>query len=222
MIKNSKTNYTLNIYSAWKFLFNVVMLFWLFLFQTFLKQAVIAEAHTCVFTQELLSWAVCVYQWKAGALFFAHHHLDCFQLIMPLKNVKKACQFYIRAGITSHIFNFTAKNILLLESFYWTLLPLMSIWMAPAVQSGFLANTLWEAGYTCSLSLKHLNYNLGRNLTCFSLPAFSCKLLKFLPVDSLVIAIYYLQCKGWFWEQIIICVYIAEGVILTYELESWF
>lgn len=105
---------------------------------------------------------------KSRCSLFAHHHLDFFQLIMPLKNVKNASQFYIITGITSHIFSFIAKNILFLESFYWTLLPLMSIWISPAVQLAFLGNGLWEAGYTCSLSLKHLNYNLGKNSTCFS------------------------------------------------------
>lgn len=65
---------------------------------------------------------------------FAHHHLDCFQLIMPLKNVKNACQFYIRNCITHHIFGFIAKNILFLKSLYWALVPLMSIWISPAVQ----------------------------------------------------------------------------------------
>lgn len=126
------------------------------------------QKHTRVFIQELLSWAVCVYEWKAGALLFAHHHLDWFQLIMPLKNEKNTCHLYTRTGKTSHIFSFIAKNILFLESFYWTLLPLMSIWISPAVQSAFLGSTLWEAGYTCSLSLKHLNYNLRNNLFCFS------------------------------------------------------
>lgn len=137
---------------------------------------------------------------KSRCSLFAHHHLDCFQLIMPLKNVKNACQFYIRTGITSHIFSFIAKNILFLESFYWTLLPLMSIWISPAVQSAFLGKALGEAGYTCSLSLKHLNYNLGKKLILlfFSLPAFSYALLEFLPVESHVIAIYYPQCKGQF------------------------
>lgn len=131
---------------------------------SFIRQ--LLQKHTRVFVQDLLSWAVCVYKWKAGALLFAHHHLDCFQLIMPLKNVKNTCHLYIRPGISSHIFSFIAKNILFLESFYWTLLPLMSIWISAAVQSAFLGSTLWEAGYTCSLSLKHLN--LGNNSFFFS------------------------------------------------------
>lgn len=126
------------------------------------------QKHTRVFIQELLSWAVCVYEWKAGALLFAHHHLDCFQLIISLKNVKNTCHLYIRTGITNHIFSFIAKNILFLESFCWTPLPLMSIWISPAVQSAFLGNRLWEAGYKCSLSLKYLNYNLGKNSFFFS------------------------------------------------------
>lgn len=140
----------------------------LFSFRRHFFNRQLLQKHTRVFIQELLSWAVCVYEWKAGALLFAHHHLDCFQPIMPLKNVKNTCHLYIRTGITSHIFSFIAKNILFLESFYWTLLPLMSIWISPAVQSAFLGSTLWEAGYTCSLSLKHLNYNLGNNLFCFT------------------------------------------------------
>lgn len=144
--------------------YSLFWFFFIFFSQTFLKQAIITEA----FIQELQSWVVCVYEWKAGALLFAHHHLDCFQLIMPLKNVKNTCHLYIRTGITSHIFSFIAKNILFLESFYWTLLPLMSIWISPAVQSAFLGSTLWEAGYICSLSLKHLNCNLGKNSFCFS------------------------------------------------------
>lgn len=145
------------------------MFFWMIftLFsQTFYKQAVVMKAHTCVFIQELILSSMCLSMWSRCSLFL-HYHLDCFQLIMPLKNVKNACQFYIRTGITSCIFNFIAKNILFLESFYWTLLLLMSIWISPAVQSAFLGSALWEAGYTCSLSLKHLNYNLRKSIFSF-------------------------------------------------------
>lgn len=170
-LKMAQKIYPLNIYTHNKTLFlmqpcNSDCSLYSFPMHFFNKELLLK--HTCVIIQELLSWAVCVYEWKAGALLFAHHHLDCFQLIMPLKNVKNTCHLYIRTGITSHIFSFIAKNIFFLESFYWTLQPLMSIWISPAVQSAFLGSTLWEAGYAYSLCLKQLNYNLGNNLFCFS------------------------------------------------------
>lgn len=144
MIKHGKTNYPLNIYSARKSLLNVVMLFWLFstfFSQTFLKQAVIAEAHTCVFIQELMSWQY-VFINEKQVFSFCSSPFGLLSTDNAFKNLENACQFYIRTGITSHIFSFIAKDILFLESFYWTLLPLMSIWISPAVQSAFLGNAL--------------------------------------------------------------------------------
>lgn len=87
----------------------------------------------CLYPETHVLSSMCL-SMKSRCSLFAHHHLDCFQLIMPLKNVKNACQFYIRNGITRHIFSFIAKNIFFLESLYWALLSLMSIWISPAVQ----------------------------------------------------------------------------------------
>lgn len=82
------------------------MLTWLFITlssQTLLKKTSITEAHVCLRPGTHVFSSMCSSK-KSRCCLFAYHHLDFFQLIMPLKFLKRLTANFITELVNLVIF----------------------------------------------------------------------------------------------------------------------